>query len=124
MRIGTEFGQALQTMVRGTPGAMAAVLSDNVGDAIDFVHDAEELSELDVQLLAAQVGQQLIKLEATYRRHRLRSASLLLESSACGLMAGVVGDEYVLAMLLERRANVARAFSTFEQGRTALRELL
>ncbi len=122
--LGTEFGLALQTMVVGTPGAVAAVVSDDEGDAIDYAHDPEEMDALDVQLLAAQISQSLFRVDGTASNFGLDAPVLLLETSRYGLVASPVADDYVVAMLMERRANMGRAFDCFRQGRHTLHGLL
>ena len=123
-RLGTEFGDVLEAMVRATPGAVAAVLSDEDGDAIDFVHDPGQIDELDVQLFAAQTGLSVLQLEATYARHKIPNAALLVETQLRCLITSVVATSYVLAMLTERRANIGRALQRFEAGRAALANML
>jgi hypothetical protein len=123
-RLGTEFGAVLSPMVETTPGAIAAVLSDDQGDAIDFAHDPAEISDVDVQLLGAQIGQTVLALERTYLRHRLGRSALLLESDQHGLLTCALHEHYVLALLLERRSNVAAAFTAFEMARHRLAGLL
>jgi hypothetical protein len=119
-RFGTEFGAVLEPMVESTPGAVAAVLSDDQGDAIDFAHDEAEISELDVQLLGAQIGQTILAMERIYRRHHL----VELESAQHGLLACSLRGHFVLALLLERRSNVAAAFAAFDAARGKLEGLL
>lgn len=111
-------------MTQSTEGALAAVLSDEEGDAIDFAHDASAVDELDVQLLAAQTGQSILRLEAFYQAQRLDGGALLLETQNQCLVASAVAHSYVLALLLARQANVARALSMFEHGRVAIARLL
>lgn len=123
-RLGTDFGRVLERMTRSTEGAIAAVLSDEEGDAIDYAHDPQEVDELDVQLLAAQTGQSVLQLEVLYRARKFAGGSMLLETERQCLVTSAVADHYVLALLLERQANVARALSVFEDGRTQIARLL
>lgn len=123
-RLRTEFGRVLATLVNETPGAVAAVLTDEEGDAIDYAHDRTELSELDVQLLGAQVQQAVLALDRSAKRHRLREPMCLLETEAQKLVAGAVGEQYVMALLLEERANVARGLSAFRRARRLLTRML
>lgn len=123
-RLGTEFGRVLAPLVEHTPGAVAAVLSDEQGDAIDFAHDPEEISDLDVQLLGAQIGQSVLRLHLSARRHRLQAPCLLVEARTSRFVAGAVADDYILALLLDRGANVARALEAFDRVRVRLAMLL
>ena len=123
-RFGTEFGAVLEPMVETTPGAIAAVLSDEQGDAIDFAHDPAEIEDVDVQLLGAQIGQTVLALEKIYRRHQLDRPALLVESDQHGLLACSLRDHYILALLLERKSNVGAAFAAFGKARARLDALL
>lgn len=123
-RLGTEFGRLLERLVVQTPGGVAAVLSDDVGEALDFAHDPAEISALDVQLLGAQIGQSLHLLDVSARRHRLRQPSLLLETPSQKLLAATLCGAFTLALLLDRRANIAKAFTTFETIRLGLERIL
>jgi hypothetical protein len=123
-RFGTEFGAVLEPMVEMTPGAVAAVLSDDQGDAIDFAHDPAEISEIDVQLLGAQIGQTVFAMEKIYRRHQLVEPSMLVESAQHGLLTCSLRGQYILALLLERQSNVGAAFAAFDHARKRLGEML
>jgi len=123
-RLGTEFGLVLAPLVVRTPGAIASILSDDVGDAIDFAHDPAELPALDVQLVGAQIGQSLLRLHRAARRHRLTDPLVLLETRGQGLVASGVAETYVLALLLGPRANLARAMITFSIARRRIHDLL
>lgn len=110
--------------MRETPGAIAGVLSDEDGDAIDYVHDPAEIDDLDVQLLAAQVGQSLFRLEHTAQGFGLDNPLVVLETPKRGLVACSIGHAFVAAMLMDGHANVGRAIGAFTQGRIALAALL
>jgi hypothetical protein len=123
-RFRTEFGAVLEPMVETTPGAIAAVLSDDQGNAIDFAHDPAEISDIDVQLLGAQIGQTILALETIYRRHHLHRPALLVESAQHGLLTASLREHYILVLLLDHRSNVAAAFTAFAHARDHLTALL
>lgn len=123
-RLGTEFGQALETMVLRTPGAYAGVVSDEEGDAIDYAHDPERIDGLEVQLLGAQIGLPLFRLHRTANAQGFDDALLMIETRTHNLVASPVGQAFAVAMLLDRRANLGRALKAFADGRDALRALL
>lgn len=122
--LGTEFGQVLAPMVLAVHGAIAAVLSDDEGDAIDYVHDPRVISELDVQLVGAQIGQSILRLEASARRHRMGASALLLEARSQAFVASAVAERFVVAMVLQPRANFARALDSLCRARMLLTPLL
>jgi hypothetical protein len=127
----TEFGLALAALVREVPGALGAVLSDDVGDAIDFAHDPAVISDLDVQLVGAQIGQSVLELGRSFltrgapaRHRRIDEPLVLLEARDQAFVAAPVADRFVLAMLLDHRANFARALRSADHCRARLRVLL
>ena len=122
--LGTEFGEALEAMVRRTPGAFAGIVSDAEGYAIDFAHDVGRIDGIEVQLIGAQFGVQLFRLQATAGAQGLGEPLLLVETDTHSLVASPVGQGFVVAMLLERRANLGRALDAFATGRDTLRTLL
>ncbi len=123
-RLGTEFGEALRTMVEHTPGAVAGVVSDDEGDAIDFAHDPGRIEALDVELLGAQLGLPLQRLQASASARGMAEPLLLVETVSHNLVAGPVGGGFVVALLLDRQANLGRALGTFTRGRATLSALL
>ena len=121
--LSTEFGRVLASLVLAAPGAVAAVLSDEEGDAIDFVHDPRVISELDVQLVGAQIGQAIIRRDESARRH-VGGGALLVEAEHQAFAACAVAERYVLALVLERHANFARALDLLVEGGVVLVPLL
>lgn len=123
-RLGTEFGRLLSPLVRITPGGIAAVLSDDEDEAVDFAHDPAEISALDVQLLAAQVGQSVRRLTGAATRHRLERPLVLLETSVQKLIASTIGGSFTLALLLHHRANIAIGLRAFDETHRRIEALL
>jgi hypothetical protein len=111
-------------MVIEVPGAMAAIVSDRVGDAIDFAHDPRTIGDLDVQLIGAQIGQAVEGLAWTSTKWGMRDPSVVVEATRHILIASLVSREYTLALFLGARSNLARALSTFRNNRARLATLL
>jgi hypothetical protein len=122
--LATEFGRVLASLVLAVPGAVAAVLSDDDGDAIDFVHDPRVISELDVQLVGAQIGQSILRLDESARRRGISGTALLVEAEAQAFAASAVAERFVVAVVLERHANFARALDMLLDARVVLAPLL
>jgi len=114
----------LVPLVAQTPGGIAAVLSDEEGEALDYVHDPRVITAIDVQLLAAQVGQTIRRLHRDALRHRMIHPCVLLETPTHKLMSASLGQAFTLAFLLQSRANLAKAFSQFEASRHHIERLL
>jgi predicted regulator of Ras-like GTPase activity (Roadblock/LC7/MglB family) len=123
-RLDTEFGRELAPLVATIPGARGAVLSDSQGDAIDFAHHPADISELDVQLLGAQIGQAMLRLSGGSARHHLHDPAVLVEGTEANLVASAIAGTYILALLLDRRANLAVALSAFVRTRARIARLL
>lgn len=121
--MGTEFGRVLERLA-AVPGAAGAVLCDDRGYAIDYVRRSAALSELDVQLLGAQVGQALGRLEHGLRPRGFGSPVVVLESPRRALLVTPVAGAYAMALLLLQPANFAVAMKCFEDGRRDMALLL
>lgn len=120
----TEFGVVLAQMVAKVPGALGAVLSDDMGDPIDFAHDPGRISALDVQLVGAQFCLPLLRLHHTAGQRRLREPAVVMEARRNALLAAIVAGEYILAFVLARPANLAHAMIAFASSRVTLDGLL
>ncbi len=123
-RLGTEFGEALRSMVERTPGAFAGVVSDDQGLAIDYAHVPSRIEGIDVQLLGAQLGMPLLRLHRTAAAQGITAPMVMLETCTHNLVASPVSDAFVVAMLLDRRANLGVALSAFARSRDTLEALL
>lgn len=123
-RLGTEFGEALRTMLERTPGALAGVVSDDQGLAIDYAHVPSMIDGIDVQLLGAQLGLPLLRLHRTAAALGITAPMLMLETCTHSLVASPVSDAFIVAMLLDHRANLGLALSAFARSRDTLQALL
>lgn len=119
----SEFGRVIENLM-DVPGAMGAVLVDDDGYAIDYVHDPEALAAIDVQLVGAQIGQTVMRTSKSAAKLDVGTPLVLVEGHTGSLMAGPVGEHYVLAFIMRRPANVARAFDHFEAVRSTVEHLL
>jgi hypothetical protein len=120
----SEFGEALAELVEDTPGAWGAVLSDGRGEAIDFAHRESEISELDLQIAGAQVGQAMTRLQRTATIFGLGQADVVLQGSRATLCTSQLYSEYLVTLLLDHDCNIARAAQSFSRMRSVLREML
>lgn len=123
-RLGTEFGEALRTMLERTPGAFAGVVSDDQGLAIDYAHVPSRIDGIDVQLLGAQFGLPLFRLNETAAGQGITAPLLMLETSTHSLVASPVSDAFIVVMLLDHRANLGLALAAFARSRDTLGALL
>lgn len=124
MRGISEFGEALAELVESTPGAWGAVLSDEFGEAIDFAYRESEISELDLQIAGAQVGQAMARLQRTATVLGLGHADVILQGSRATLCTSQLFSQYLVTLLLGHDCNIARATRSFRQLSSRLREML
>ena len=111
----SEFGDLLGELIAATPGARGAVLSDGVDDTIDTAHRPAEISALDLCIAGAQVGQAMCRLDIDAIIFGLGRAQIVVEADDLILICKVLWEKYLLTMLLDRRANIARAMRDFEE---------
>lgn len=119
----SDFGRIIENLM-DVPGSMGAVLVDDDGYAIDYVHDPRVLAEIDVQLLGAQLGQIVARTQRGAEKHDLGTAVILLESAHTSVIAAPVGLVYVLAFMLRGEASVAEGLYHFEAVRSTVEHLL
>ena len=119
----SDFGRIIENLM-DVPGSMGAVLVDDDGYAIDYVHDPSVLEELDVQLLGAQLGQIVTRAQKSAEKHDLGTAIVVVESERASLIAATVGIVYVLAFMLRRDASVAQGLHHFQAVRSTVEHLL
>lgn len=121
--MGSEFGRVIENLM-DVPGSMGAVLADEDGYAIDYVHDPEALAELDVQLLGAQLGQIVASTTRSAAKLDLGTPVVLLEGDRANLIVGPVGIIYVLAFMLRCEADMMQGLHHFEAVRSTVEHLL
>jgi predicted regulator of Ras-like GTPase activity (Roadblock/LC7/MglB family) len=121
----SEFGEELAELVLAVPGALGAVITDGRGFTVDFAHVPASVDDIDVQLAGAQFGQAAGRIAWYTRRHRLGAPeAMLLECARGNLLIAPITGEYVLALLLRKTMNVARALREFPAARRRLLHLM
>ena len=120
----SEFGVLLGELVASTPEALGAVLSDGVDDTIDTARRPDEISELDLRITGAQVGQAMCKLNTSAIIFGLGRPEVVLEGKERVLISKVLFDRYLVTLVLQPQANIARAMRFFADAAEQLRGLL
>jgi hypothetical protein len=120
----SEFGELLGDLLARTPGACGAVLSDGVDDTIDTAYRPAEISALDVSIAGAQVGQPMTHLNISTIIFGLGRAQVVIETTESVLITKVLWEQYLLTVILNRRANFARAMRDFDEVAEQLLALL
>lgn len=119
----SDFGLVMENLM-DVPGSMGAVLVDEDGYAIDYVHDPEVLADIEVQLLGAQIGQIIERTRASATKHDLGTPVVVVEGARSSLIAAPVGLDCVLAYLLRRGASVDQGLHHFDAVRSTVEHLL
>ncbi|MCA9651742.1 MAG: hypothetical protein H6712_08045 [Myxococcales bacterium] len=119
----SDFGRVIENLM-DIKGARGAVLVDDDGYAIDYVYDPERMTELDVQLIGAQVGQTVHRMQASAAKLDLGTPLALLEGPSGLLVLGPAGMHYVLAFLLDEGVDSVRLLAHFEAVRSTIEHLL
>lgn len=95
----SEFGRTLAGFLAREPTAHGGVLSDCEGDAVDYAFDPARTSELEVQILGAQVELAAWRVSAWTAARRLGGCEILIEASHGRLCCAFVDGNYVLAVV-------------------------
>lgn len=119
----SDFGRVIENLM-GVKGAWGAVLVDDDGYAIDYVYDSERLSDLDIQLIGAQVGQSVLQLQKSATKLDMGTPAAVLEGATGNLILGPVSVHYVLAFVLQADADLQKALAHFEAVRSTVEHLL
>lgn len=122
--LGTEFAQAMRTMVEAIPGAAGAVLTDGGGEPIDFVHRPDRLSELDLQIAGAQMETSLLRTHESAGAFETGPPVVMIECATGAVVGTVLADAYVLTLVIVGRANLARALGRVPECGAELATLL
>lgn len=120
----SEFGELLAELLAAIPGAQGAVLSDGVDDTIDTAYRPAEISALDLSIAGAQIGQPMTRLNVSSIIFGLGRAQVVVEGGQMVLITKVLWEEYLLTMVLDPRANIARAMRDFDDTGDKLLALL
>jgi hypothetical protein len=120
----SEFGELLGELLAITPGAYGVVLSDGVDDTIDTAHRTAEISALDICIAGAQVGQAMTRLNVATTIFGLGRVQVVVEAGDTVLISKVLWEDYLMTMVLHRRANIARAMRDFDDTSTKVLALL
>lgn len=119
----SDFGRVIENLM-DIRGARGAVLVDDDGYAIDYVYDPERMTELDIQLIGAQVGQSVGRMQGSAAKLDLGTPLALLESPRGTLVLGPASVYYVLCFVLDPGADPPRLLDHFEAVRSTIEHLL
>ncbi|HEY2516280.1 MAG TPA: roadblock/LC7 domain-containing protein [Polyangiaceae bacterium] len=111
----SSFSEILSDLVARIPGALAAVLVDGDGEAVDYTG---RLSPFDLKLAGAHW--QIVVRQFAEAKSLGVARSLLVRGASRSFVAHVLPDHYVLIVVLSRRAGftagASRAFPACERA--------
>lgn len=93
----SEFGELLAEYLSAVDDCRGAVITDEDGHPIDYARRKDAISELDIQIVGAQIERPL-----TILRERSREPDALrvtIDAARGVLVAAAIGREYALAAL-------------------------
>lgn len=142
----SEFGRVLADFLARESAVRGAVVSDDEGDAIDLAYDPDRATELEVQILGAQLDRAAGRLTRWVHAAGKGSCEILIEASHGRLCCAFLGDldraprgreralegAYVLAIIAEaatgdddaRSAEAERVLAGFRALRREIEALL
>lgn len=110
----SEFGELLAELLDAAPDSLGVVLSDGVDDTIDAARRTDRISELDLYITGAQIGQTLTRLTTDAIIFGLGRPQLVVEGERFMLITQQVFERYLITAVLEPRANITRAVRAFD----------
>ncbi len=125
----SEFGQELADFLGRDPSARGGVVSDTEGDAVDFAYCVDRLSELDVQLLGAQLEHAAKRITAWSATRKLGPCEILVEASHGRVCCAFVARAYVVGVMFDAAedpsgAESERVLDSFRDLRRRIESLL
>lgn len=120
----SEFGRHIAACLQALPLAKGGVLTDDLGDPIDFAYRPRAIASIDIQLCGAQLTQVLHKLSASTRLLGMPMQLLMIEAWGGTLITTQLLDEYLLVLLMAPKADLSQAMHAFETLAQALLPLL
>lgn len=109
-----EFGECMAQLLEQLPHARGAVLSDGYGEPIDAAHRIDLISEIDIQIAGAQIGQALARVRTGSTIFGLGAPTVITECDDGMIIARPLLDEYLLTLVSGGSASLSRALRAFE----------
>lgn len=120
----SEFGRHIANCIMALPLAKGGVLTDDLGDPIDFAYRPQRISSIDIQLCGAQLTQVLHQLNQASRALDMSMRALMVEAWGGTLITTQLQDEFLLVLLMAPKADLDQAMQHFEALAKALLPLL
>lgn len=120
----SEFGRHIADHLLALPLAKGGVLTDDLGDPIDFAYRPRKITSIDIQLCGAQLTQVLHALGKSSAILGMPMELLMVEAWGGTLLTTLLEKEFLLVLLLEPKADLRQAMHHFELLAKALLPLL
>ena len=103
----SEIGARLGDFLLEARGTVGAVITDHLGDTVDFSFVHHRVSLLDVELAGAQVAHAIDRIRGIAVIFGLGDPAILLEGASAGLIVHALEARCNLAVLLDTRVHLA-----------------
>lgn len=120
----SEFGRHIAQCIMALPMAKGGVLTDDLGDPIDFAYRPRRIASIDIQLCGAQLTQVLHLLGQSGHKLGMPMQLLMVEAYGGTLLTTQLHNEFLLVLLLAPKANLEQAQARFLALAEALLPLL
>lgn len=120
----SEFGRHIADTLMALPLAKGGVLTDDLGDPIDFAYRPQAIASIDIQLCGAQLTQVLHQLGQSTRLLGMPMQLLMVEAWGGTLITTQLQGEFLLVLLMAPKADLDQAMHRFETLAQALLPLL
>ncbi len=120
----SEFGECMAALLESLPAARGAVLSDAWGEPIDGARRSWVISEIDLQLAGAQIGQPMARLRRNAIVFGLGKPTVIAEASEGLILARPVAKEYLFTLVAASTLSLSRALLAFEHCASELETLV
>lgn len=120
----SEFGRHIADRILSLPLAKGGVLTDALGDPIDFAYRPRQIASIDIQLCGAQLTQVVHDLRRSSEGLHMPMQLLMVEAWGGTLITTQLQGEFLLVMLMAPRADLDQAMQSFESLARALWPLL
>lgn len=120
----SEFGRYIAKCVQALPLAKGGVLTDALGDPIDFAYRPRRIASIDIQLCGAQLTQVLHQLSQSSQTLGMPMQFLMIEAWGGTLITTQLEQEFLLLLLMAPKANLDQAMQRFQSLSKALLPLL
>lgn len=110
----SEFGELLADYLSAVDDCRGAVITDEDGHPIDYARRKDAISQLDIQIVGAQIERPLTILRERERGREPDALRVTIDAARGVLVAAAIGREYTL-VALHLPASARRSVTQIEE---------